>query len=194
MEKLTALLFVIHESDDGPQWKALPAAAAGQQIWVLVGPGLAVCREEAGGERWGGALLRVRAPRWKPGGQRGGLWRPGRSRGHPQGRGTHPEVPMQAGARARDSPEDVELRGIRGAHVLGAPSGRETAWRRLSTPKSPDLTLADQVPCAKDSRLLSCFTSMTRSAVSMSASGSGSKRRGTRPAFRRDMGRGRGSR
>lgn len=42
---------MVHESSDGLQREGLQAAAAGQHIWVFVGPGLAVCREEAGGER-----------------------------------------------------------------------------------------------------------------------------------------------
>lgn len=56
---------MVHEGSDGLQWEGLHAAAAGQQIWVFVGPRLAVCREEAGGERgvgpgWGLGVPRER--------------------------------------------------------------------------------------------------------------------------------------
>lgn len=96
---------------------------------MLVGPWLAVCREEAGGEWWGGARLRVRAPSWRGGNPeiRGEGWG-GQAGPGAIPRGEAPKVPILAGARARDSPEDLELRGIRGAHVLGAPSGREAVW------------------------------------------------------------------
>lgn len=57
---------MVHESSDGLQREGLQAAAAGQHIWVFVGPRLAACREEVGGERevgpgWGLVLSRVSA-------------------------------------------------------------------------------------------------------------------------------------
>lgn len=54
-----------------------------------------------------------------------------------------------------------------------------------------DKSLGNQGPSATALASRSGFTSMTRSGVSMSSfSGSGSTRRGTRPALRRDMERG----
>lgn len=248
MEELTAQFLVVHESDDGLQWESLQAAAAGQQIWVLVGPGLAVCREEAGGERWGGARLGVskgskvergnpevrgegwggqavpgpspgeRHPPEGPGARRSEGWGPqtgsgaerhqqrvpvqagaraGDARRAPEQRGIHPRVPMRTGPKTGDSPEGSGLSGIHGAHGLRAPRGRGSVPRRRSVPRNlgMDTSFGDQSPRAKAPASCSGFTSMTSSGVSMSSpSGSGSTRRGTQPALRRDMGRWRRSR
>lgn len=100
---------MVHESDDGLQGEGLQAAAAGQQIWVLVGPGLAVCREEASGERWGGARLGVRTPKWR-GETRRSKAKAGEARPFGE-RGTHRRVPVHAGARAGDARRAPGQRG-----------------------------------------------------------------------------------
>lgn len=147
MEELTAQFLMVHESDDGLQWESLQAAAAGQQIWVLVGPGLAVCREEAGGERWGGARLGVskgsKVERGNPevrGEGWGGQAVPGPSPGerHP------PEVPVHAGARAGDPRPVPGQRGTsrgsryrqgRGLGTPGGPRSREASTRGSRCPQ-----------------------------------------------------------
>lgn len=187
----------------------MQAAAAGQQIWVFVGPGLAVCREEAAvSVGWGQGVsrkreeaLRSEVGRLGPGpgeGPKAGSGAHTQRRGPPQGSQGGKAGPRGRGEGRGSSPARLEVSGMHRAHGFCAPR----AWRaapagtgpgewRGSPPKRPSADTSFGACRTRASG--SSFTSMTRSDISISlsglAAGAGSTRRGALPALRRDMSR-----